>query len=200
MTFQNTTHDRLPLRGRHCDPCSKHEQKLYHSLSPQAPSRARGLVQKWKISINPEKTEAVFFSAGHSTRKPPPIHVQNHPVPWSKSVNYLGVTLDKHLSFKDHIKINNKFRALACIYYPYFTRNSPLTIKNRMLIYTSILRRVLLYASPIWGHATQSNLNRLESSQNIIIRKLTNSPWFVRNEDLRFALNLKTVRETLLRK
>ncbi|GFW74197.1 RNA-directed DNA polymerase from mobile element jockey [Trichonephila clavipes] len=43
---KNTTHDRLLLRGRHCDPHSKHKQKLHHSLSPQAPSRARGLVQK----------------------------------------------------------------------------------------------------------------------------------------------------------
>ncbi|GFU07187.1 RNA-directed DNA polymerase from mobile element jockey [Trichonephila clavipes] len=134
--------------------------------------------KKWKISINPEKNEAVFFSLGTSTRKPLPIHVQNHPVPWSRSVNYLGVTLDEHLSFKDHImKINNKFRALACLYYPYFTRNSPLSIKNRLLIYTSILRPVLLYASPVWGHATKSNINRLEFSQNIMIRKLTNSPW-----------------------
>ncbi|GFU16764.1 RNA-directed DNA polymerase from mobile element jockey [Trichonephila clavipes] len=154
--------------------------------------------KKWKISINPEKTEAVFFSAGHGTHKPPPVYVQNHPVPWAKSVNYLGVTLDQHLSFKDHItKIDNKFRALACLYYPYFTRNSPLTIKNRLLIYTSILRPVLLYASPVWGHATKTNINRLETSQNVTIRKLTNSPWFVRNADLRFALNLTTVRETI---
>ncbi|GFX38280.1 probable RNA-directed DNA polymerase from transposon X-element [Trichonephila clavipes] len=152
--------------------------------------------KKWKISINPEKTEAVFFSAGHGTHKPPPVYVQNHPVPWSKSVNYLGVTLDQHLSFKDHItKIDNKFRALACLYYPYFTRNSPLTIKNRLLIYTSILRPVLLYASPVWGHATKTQINRLETSQNVLIRKLTNSPWFVRNADIRFALNLTTVRE-----
>ncbi|GFX63089.1 probable RNA-directed DNA polymerase from transposon X-element [Trichonephila clavipes] len=152
--------------------------------------------KKWKISINPEKTEAVFFSAGRATHKPPPIYVQNHPVPWSNSVNYLGVTLDQHLSFKDHItKINNKFRALACLYYPYFTRNSPLTIKNRLLIYTSILRPVLLYASPVWGHATKTQINRLETSQNVLIRKLTNSPWFVRNADLRFTLNLTTVRE-----
>ncbi|GFV06149.1 RNA-directed DNA polymerase from mobile element jockey [Trichonephila clavipes] len=132
---------------------------------------------KWKISINPGKTEAVFFSLGNSTRKPPPIHVQNHPVPWSRSVNYLGVTLDEHLSFKDHItKINNKFRALACLYYPYFTRNSPLSIKNRLLIYTSILRPVLLYASPVWGHATKSNIDRLEFSQNIMIRKTNKLP------------------------
>ncbi|GFV28551.1 probable RNA-directed DNA polymerase from transposon X-element [Trichonephila clavipes] len=185
-----------PLRGRYCDPHTERKQELHHLHRHLA--ELEDWYNKWKISINPEKTEAVFFSVGHSTRKPPPIHVQNHPVPWSRSVNYLGVTLDEHLSFKDHIiKINNKFRALACLYYPYFTRNSPLTIKNRLLIYTSILRPVLLYASPVWGHATKSNIDQLEFSQNIMIRKLTNSPWFVRKEDLRFALNLTTVRETI---
>ncbi|GFV62549.1 probable RNA-directed DNA polymerase from transposon X-element [Trichonephila clavipes] len=193
---KNTTNDSLPLRRRYCDPHTEHEQNCITHFLHRHLAELEDWFKKWKISINPEKTEAVF-SLGRSTRKPPPIHVQNHPVPWSRSVNYLGVTLDEHLSFKDHIiKINNKFRALACLYYPYFTRNSPLTIKNRLLIYTSILRPVLLYASPVWGHATKSNIDRLEFSQNIMIRKLTNSPWFVRNEDLRFALNLTTVRET----
>ncbi|GFU74186.1 hypothetical protein TNCV_997421 [Trichonephila clavipes] len=42
--------------------------------------------KKWKIAINPTKTEAVFFSTGKATRKPPPIHIHNHPVPWSKTV------------------------------------------------------------------------------------------------------------------
>ncbi|GFW56433.1 RNA-directed DNA polymerase from mobile element jockey [Trichonephila clavipes] len=58
--------------------------------------------KKWKISINPEKTEAVFFSAGHGTHKPPPVYVKNHPVPWSKSVNYLGVSRWTNIS---HLKI-----------------------------------------------------------------------------------------------
>ncbi|GFV96527.1 copia protein [Trichonephila clavipes] len=45
---------------------------------------------KWEIAINPTKTEAVF-STGNNTRRPAPVHVQNHPVPWSKTVKYLGV-------------------------------------------------------------------------------------------------------------
>ncbi|GFW44826.1 hypothetical protein TNCV_4511401 [Trichonephila clavipes] len=43
---KNTTNDSLPLRRRYCDPHTEHEQKLHYSLSPQAPGRARGLVQK----------------------------------------------------------------------------------------------------------------------------------------------------------
>ncbi|GFS47856.1 probable RNA-directed DNA polymerase from transposon X-element [Trichonephila clavipes] len=154
--------------------------------------------KKWKIAINPTKTEAVFFSKNINTRPPAPVHVQNHPVPWSKTVKYLGVTLDQHLTFNPHIvNAKKKFRALACIYSPYFTRNSPLSLKNRMLIYTSIIRSVLLYACPVWGHAARANINILEQSQNVIIRQLTNSPWFVRNADLRFALRLKTIKATI---
>ncbi|GFT17167.1 RNA-directed DNA polymerase from mobile element jockey [Trichonephila clavipes] len=154
--------------------------------------------KKWKIAINPTKTEAVFFSNGTSARPPAPVHVQNHPVPWSKTVKYLGVILDQHLSFNPHIvNAKKKFRALACIYSPYFTRNSPLSLKNRMLIYTSIIRSVLLYACPVWGHAARGNINILEQSQNVIIRQITNSPWFIRNADLRFALRLKTIKKTI---
>ncbi|GFS89342.1 RNA-directed DNA polymerase from mobile element jockey [Trichonephila clavipes] len=153
--------------------------------------------KKWKIAINPTKTEAVF-SKNTNTRPPAPVHVQNHPVPWSKTVKYLGVILDQHLTFNPHIvNAKKKFRALACIYSPYFTRNSPLSLKNRMLIYTSIIRSVLLYACPVWGHAARGNINILEQSQNVIIRQLTNSPWFVRNADLRFALRLKTIKATI---
>ncbi|GFT57085.1 probable RNA-directed DNA polymerase from transposon X-element [Trichonephila clavipes] len=43
---KNTTNDSLPLRRRYCDPHTEHEQKLHHSLPPQTPGRARGLVQK----------------------------------------------------------------------------------------------------------------------------------------------------------
>ncbi|GFS92070.1 RNA-directed DNA polymerase from mobile element jockey [Trichonephila clavipes] len=154
--------------------------------------------KKWKISINPTKTEAVFFSTGNGTRKPPPIHIQNHPVPWFKTVKYLGVILDENLTFKPHIlHLKHKFRALACIYSPYFARNSPLTLKNRVRIYTSIIRPVILYASPVWGHAAISNINLLEASQNVVIRQLTNARWFMRNADIRLALHLKPIRETI---
>ncbi|GFU16779.1 hypothetical protein TNCV_4197321 [Trichonephila clavipes] len=40
--------------------------------------------KKWKIAINPTKTEAVFFSK-HQHSPPAPVHVQNYPVPWSKN-------------------------------------------------------------------------------------------------------------------
>ncbi|GFU41920.1 RNA-directed DNA polymerase from mobile element jockey [Trichonephila clavipes] len=60
-----------------------------------------------------------------------------------------------------------------------------------------IIRSVLLYACPVWGHAARANIKILEQSQNVVIRQITNSPWFIRNADLRFALRLKTIKATI---
>ncbi|GFT10256.1 hypothetical protein TNCV_3735261 [Trichonephila clavipes] len=46
-----------------------------------------------------------------------------------------------------------------------------------MLIYKLVLRPILQYASPIWGHAAYSNIKMLESAQNKIIKIITDSPW-----------------------
>ncbi|GFV45901.1 RNA-directed DNA polymerase from mobile element jockey [Trichonephila clavipes] len=112
------------------------------------------------MALNPTKTEAVFLASGRNTRTPSPVHVQNHSVPWSKTVKYLSVILDERLTFNPHIVYNqNKFRALACVYFPYFARNSPLTLKNGLLIYTSINRSVMTNACPVWGHAARDNMD-----------------------------------------
>ncbi|GFV40766.1 RNA-directed DNA polymerase from mobile element jockey [Trichonephila clavipes] len=54
----------------------------------------------WKIALTSSKTEAVFFSK----RKPPPeIILQNQRIPWSQHTKYLGIIIDKSLTFSDNI-------------------------------------------------------------------------------------------------
>ncbi|GFW35979.1 RNA-directed DNA polymerase from mobile element jockey [Trichonephila clavipes] len=123
--------------------------------------------KKWKIAINPTKTEAVFFSKNINTHPPAPVHVQNYPVPWSKTVKYLGVTLDKHLTFNPHI-VNAKKIPSSCMYLlPFTSLEFAFEPKNRMLIYTSIIRSVLLYACPVWGHAARANIKILENPKTL---------------------------------
>ncbi|GFX84495.1 RNA-directed DNA polymerase from mobile element jockey [Trichonephila clavipes] len=57
---------------------------------------------KWKIALNVAKTEAVFFN--RKTRLIyPDIYLRNERIPWSQSTKYLGVTLDKKFTLKQHI-------------------------------------------------------------------------------------------------
>ncbi|GFU27189.1 RNA-directed DNA polymerase from mobile element jockey [Trichonephila clavipes] len=130
----------------------------------------------WKIALNVAKTEAVFFSH-HIKKEPPKLYLHNTHVPWSKSTKYLGVTLDKRLTFKQHIiQIRRNFNISVAKVFPLIARKSCLSLRNKMLIYKLVLRPILQYASPIWGHAAYSNIKMLESAQNKIIKIITDSP------------------------
>ncbi|GFX08494.1 probable RNA-directed DNA polymerase from transposon X-element [Trichonephila clavipes] len=51
---------------------------------------------KWKISINVEKSTAIIFTKKQSL--PPPIIMYNTQIPWSQEAKYLGIIFDTHLT------------------------------------------------------------------------------------------------------
>jgi len=58
------------------------------------------------LAINPDKSEAVVFSTAQRSRRTnsvSSIDVAGHYVPISKSLKLLGVTLDAHLTFDEHV-------------------------------------------------------------------------------------------------
>jgi hypothetical protein len=88
---------------------------------------------------------------------------------------YLGVTLDSKLIYRTHIscilrKANYRLRELLPI-----LNKSTVDINLAIIIYKSLLRSILTYASPVWGYAANTYLNKLQTFQNKvrrIIRKL----------------------------
>ncbi|GBO27381.1 RNA-directed DNA polymerase from mobile element jockey [Araneus ventricosus] len=145
---------------------------------------------KWKIQINADKTEAVMFS---NAIIPPPIKIYNQNIPWSQQCKYLGVILDKRLTWKPHcLHIKKKFRDISKKFYPLIARNSKMNRNNKLLIYTAYLRPVLSYACPVWGYAAKSVIKILETEQNLLIRKICNARWFMLNRDLYRSLNYPT--------
>ncbi|GBM31657.1 putative RNA-directed DNA polymerase from transposon X-element [Araneus ventricosus] len=74
-------------------------------------------------------------------------------------------------------------------------RKSKLSLSNKLLLYKSLVRPVMSYASPVWGAAAKSHLIKLESAQNITARQITNSPWFIRNRYVAKELKLKSMKE-----
>ncbi|GFS51908.1 RNA-directed DNA polymerase from mobile element jockey [Trichonephila clavipes] len=59
------------------------------------------------------------------------------------------------------------------------------------------MKPLLTYAFPVWGHAAKTNINLLETAQNLIIRQICNAHWYMRNKDLRIACNIPTIRQTI---
>lgn len=73
---------------------------------------------KWKIKINPAKTQAILFPFDNKRRRIPTIKLkgEQHDINFTDSVNYLGIIFDKKLTFAHHItsalnKTNKCYRA-----------------------------------------------------------------------------------------
>ncbi|GFY09595.1 putative RNA-directed DNA polymerase from transposon X-element [Trichonephila clavipes] len=45
-------------------------------------------------------------------------------------------------------------------------RNSHLSIENKVLLYTAVMRPILAYASPVWGYAAKTYINILDTLQS----------------------------------
>ncbi|GFW21863.1 RNA-directed DNA polymerase from mobile element jockey [Trichonephila clavipes] len=149
----------------------------------------------WKIALNTTKTEAVFFT---QRRPPPETTLQNQRIPWSQHTKYLGVIIDKNLTFRQHITyVRNKFKNATRQLYSLIGKKSKLNRRNKMLIYTLILKPLLTYASPIWAHAARTNINLIEISQNVILRQILDAHWYMWNADIRSALQIPTIRQTI---
>ncbi|GFV85320.1 putative RNA-directed DNA polymerase from transposon X-element [Trichonephila clavipes] len=67
-----------------------------------------------------------------------------------------------------------------------------MTMENKVLLYTAVLRPILSYGSPVWGYAAKSNLKTLEICQNKTIRMIVHVNMYMRNSDIYKALKLPT--------
>lgn len=135
----------------------------------------------WKLYINENKTEAIYFSKRQ--RNPPLIKVNQRYIKWSKSVKYLGVTFDRKLSWNKHIRnTQNKANAAHIALKPFFN-NCKISNKVKLRAFSAIIRSICTYAIPIWG-TNQEGLDRLRGTFMRLLRNALGIPWFVRNSQI----------------
>ncbi|GBP57125.1 Probable RNA-directed DNA polymerase from transposon BS [Eumeta japonica] len=154
----------------------------------------------WRIVVNPEKSTSLYFDL--STHKSavlvpvdtPFLKILNQSIPWQHHYKYLGITIDKHLQFKDHIA---RFRKLALFYlsrlYFMIGRKNKMSLRNKRTIYTMCIRPVMTYAIPVFTHTQPDALYELQVRQNKFCRRETDAPWYGRNSTLHRDLKLPTI-------
>ena len=94
-----------------------------------------GYFVKWKIKINAEKSQAIFFTRKRSSRNLPNsnLSINDTDIPWSNNVRYLGVFLDRTLTFNAHIvHIITKFNLAIKMLYTLINRKSELNTYNKI--------------------------------------------------------------------
>jgi hypothetical protein len=106
-------------------------------------------------------------------------------IPWISSVKYLGLILDKRLTWQPHIssKLQQAYQRLSMLY-PILNKKSSIQKKCSLLIYKQILRPILTYACPAWGKCATTHIRKIQIFQNKVLRIIANAPWFIMNVNL----------------
>jgi hypothetical protein len=78
-------------------------------------------------------------------------------------------------------------------------RKSKLSIKNKLLIYKTILKPSWACGIQLWGTASTSNIEILERFQLKDLRMITDTPWYVPNMVIRKDLQIPTVKHEVSR-
>jgi hypothetical protein len=71
---------------------------------------------------------------------------------------------------------------------------SELSIEN---IYRNILKLIWTYGVPLWGTASNSNIEILPRCQNEVLLAIVNAPRYIYNKVLHTALKVTTIREEI---
>lgn len=162
-----------------------------------------GKIQSWlekrRIKTNIRKGVHTTFTMRKG--KCPPVTLNNEIVPERDDVKYLGLHLDRKLTWKKHLttkrdELNLKHRKLNWI----IGRRSKLSLYNKLLVYKIILKPVWTYGIELWGTASKSNREKIQRFQNKCLRAIANAGWYHRNYEIHDYLQVNSVEEEIKRR
>ena len=120
-------------------------------------------------------------------------------IPQATEAKYLGMHLDRRLTWKSHIFKKRKQLSIQLRkMYWLLGRKSPLSLENKLLIYKCILKPVWCYGIQLWGTAASSNIDIIQRFQSKMLRLIANAPWYMSNIRLHKELNIPSIRETIM--
>lgn len=153
-------------------------------------------LSKWRIKANETKSSHVTFTMKRETC--PPVFLNNQQLPQTDDTKYLGMHLDRRLTWKKHIFTKRKQLGLRFQkMYWLMGRNSKLTLENKLLLYKMIIKPIWTYGIQLWGTASNSNIEILQRFQSKVLRNIANAPWFVPNTIIQHDLKMCSVNDEI---
>ena len=131
-----------------------------------------------KMCINSSKTQFMILMPPKNTEDLT-ITIDNNKINHQDSIKVLGVTLSANMKFDCHIwqgkesmlrSLNRKTALLRTIK-PYI---STAQLSN---VGASLINSTILYAAPLWGATTKSNIQKVQSNQIKAARIIKNESW-----------------------
>jgi hypothetical protein len=135
----------------------------------------------WKIKVNKLKSTHVIFTL--RPKDCPEVSFNNSVIPHSREAKYLGLLLDRRLTWDSHLKskrkqLNSRLHLIRTLL------KSNMNLSNPLLLYKSLLQPIWSFDIALWGTAKPSNLRTIQAFQSICLRIVTKAPWYVSNAAL----------------
>ena len=143
-----------------------------------AGNRAVRYFTKWGVSVSGPKSAAILFIRKLAERHGPSrnLIIDGDEVQWNDVVKYLGMYLDKRLTFGPHLQslIEKSEKAIRCLY-PLINRRSRLHVAGRLLMFKSY-RPTFTYGAPVFVRCAAVHKRRLQVHQNRVLKLMLNKP------------------------
>ncbi|KFM57234.1 RNA-directed DNA polymerase from mobile element jockey, partial [Stegodyphus mimosarum] len=138
--------------------------------------------RQWRIAINAQKSQLLIIRRRFAKENfKGSLKLFNEDIPIVQKANYLGVVLNSSFTWKDHIKhITHKTISVIQSLTPLIGRYSKLDLYKKRLIFTSIIRPIMTYASPAWIMYKKNDLKKLQVIQNKYLRTITGDLRYMR--------------------
>ena len=136
-----------------------------------------------RLSVNVVKTVAMLF-----TNRSGDVNLDNcivfkeQEVEFSMSTKFLGVIVDNHLKYDEHIAlVNDKLSKAIGIMYRIRQQSSDRTM---LLLYYSLIYPYMIYCNLVWGSTFASHLDSMFILQKKAIRIVTGADYLAHTEPL----------------
>ena len=141
-----------------------------------------------KLSLNVKKTHFIVFTKRKKFNESIKLLIDNQTIEEVRSTKFLGVIIDKKITWKDHINYvaGKVSRAIGMMVKAkkYLRKEALLTL------YYSFVYPYLTYCNHIWGATYISNLKKLIKLQNRIVRVIFNAKYRENADPLYKALGI----------
>lgn len=149
----------------------------------------------WRIKINPTKSTHVTFTLRKQTC--PSVFMYGSAIPFSHKVRYLGLHIDRRLTWNTHIDTKRKTLEIRRKQlYSLLGKHSKLPLHLKLLVYKTVIRPIWMYGSQIFCSAKPSVVAKLQRFQSKFLRLISNAPWFVSNQTLHKDLHMPFIHDT----
>lgn len=145
----------------------------------RAANRMTKFFNRWRIQVNASKSQATIFTRKRARRHTPrsKISMCGVEVEWTPVTKYLGLHLDGTLTYSEHLSraVEKSEKTIKSLY-PLICRGSKLSLKNKILLFKSILRPGFSYGCPIWSCCATTHMKKMQRHQNKILKMMLNVP------------------------